>query len=117
MSKVGLSVKVLIFAAYVLAMLVPVLSVGGQQTQAEHARMMAMAGHEMSMADVGGTDTDKAQIRLCRQRCLVAVATLPVTGQATETVEHAAVVVASDIALVSSLAFPPAGHPPKVALI
>ena len=43
MNKSGLFVKVVVFAAYVLAMLVPGLTMVGEQTQVEHAQMMAMA--------------------------------------------------------------------------
>ena len=53
MNKSAPFVKVLVFAAYMLAMLVPGWTMVGEQTQAEHAQMMAMAGHEMTMADMG----------------------------------------------------------------
>ena len=80
MNKLGLFVKVLVFAAYVLAMLVPGLTMVGEQTQVEHARMMAMAGHEMTMADIGSSETDQTML-LCQQHCLVVVATLPAENQ------------------------------------
>ena len=117
MNKLGLSVKVLVFAAYVLTMLVPGLTMVGQQTQTEHAQMMAMAGHEMTMADSGSSETDGAQMLLCRQHCLVTVATLPVPNQTVEIVGHEADLETGNDPLVSSLAFPPPGHPPKVAVI
>lgn len=45
MNKLVLSVKVLVLAAYVLAMLGPGLF-SGEQSQAVHAQMMAMPGHD-----------------------------------------------------------------------
>ena len=116
MNKLGLFVKVLVFAAYVLAMLVPGLTMVGEQTQVEHARMMAMAGHEMTMADMGSSETDQTML-LCQQHCLVVVATLPAENQTIEIAGHPVDVVTGDDPLVSSLAFPPPGHPPKVAVI
>lgn len=46
MNKLVLSVKVLVLAAYVLAMLGPGLFSIGEQSQAVHAQMMAMPGHD-----------------------------------------------------------------------
>lgn len=116
MSKAGLFVKVLVFAAYVLAMLVPGLTMVGERTQVEHAQMMAMAGHEMTMADTGSSETDQTMV-LCQQHCLVVVATLPAADQTIETAGHPIDVVTGDDPLVSSLASPPPGHPPKVVVI
>jgi hypothetical protein len=116
-NSLGLFIKVLVFAAYVLAMLVPGLAMSGQQTQAEHVGMMAMAGHEMDMADKGSSETDKAQMLFCQQHCLVVVATLPAADQTIEIAGHPIDVVTGDDPLVSSLAFPPPGHPPKAVVI
>ena len=116
MKKSGLFVKVLVFAAYVLAMLVPGLTMGGQQTQAEHVQMMAVAGHEMTMADMGSDKSDQTML-LCQQHCLVVVATLPAADQTIEIAGHPIDVVTGDDPLVSSLAFPPPGHPPKAVVI
>lgn len=116
MNKSGLFVKVVVFAAYVLAMLVPGLTMVGEQTQVEHAQMMAMAGHEMTMADMGSSETDQTML-LCQQHCLVVVATLPAADQTFEIAGHPVDVVTGDDPLVSSLAFPPPGHPPKVVVI
>lgn len=116
MKNFGLSVKGLVFAAYVLAMLFPGLPAGGAQTQAAHAQMMALAGHEMTMADMGSSETDPAML-FCKQHCWITVETLPVTEQAIEIAGGAVDVVTRDDPLVSSLAFPPPGHPPKVAVI
>lgn len=95
MNMLGLFVKVLVLAAHVLAMLVPGLTMVGEQTQVVHAQMRAMAGHEVTMADMGSSETDQ---------------TIEMAG-------HPVDVVTGDDPLVSSLAFPPPGHPPKVAVI
>ncbi|MDP1575853.1 MAG: hypothetical protein Q8L76_03690 [Cypionkella sp.] len=116
MNKSRLFVKVLVFAAYVLAMLVPGMTLAGQQTQAEHVQMMAMAGHEMNLADMGSSKTDQTML-MCQQHCLVVVATLPVADQTIEIAGHPIDVVTGDDPLVSSLAFPPPGHPPKAVVI
>ncbi len=116
MNKSRLFVKVLVFAAYVLTMLVPGLAMVGEQTQAEHAQMMAMAGHEMTMADMGSDKSDQTML-LCQQHCLVVVATLPAADQTIEIAGHPIDVVTGDDPLVSSLAFPPPGHPPKAVVI
>ena len=116
MNKSGLFVKVVVFAAYVLAMLVPGLTMVGEQTQVEHAQMMAMAGHEMTMADVGSDKSDQTML-LFQQHCLVVVASLPTADQTIELAGHPVDLVAGDDPLVSSLAFPPPGHPPKAVVI
>ena len=116
MNRSGLFVKVLVFAAYVLAMLLPGLTMVGEQTQVEHAQMMAMTGHEMNLTDMGSPETDQTML-LCQQHCLVVVATLPAAVQTIEIAGHPVAVVTGDDPLVSSLAFPPPGHPPKVAVI
>lgn len=116
MNKSGLFVKVVVFAAYVLTMLVPGLTMVGEQTQVEHAQMMAMAGHEMTMADVGSSETDQTMV-LCQQHCLAVVATLPAADQTIELAGHPIDVVTGDDPLVSSLAFPPPGPPPKAVVI
>lgn len=116
MNKLGLFIKVLVFAAYMLAMLVPGLTIVGKQTQAEHTQMKAMAGHEMTMVDMGSSETDQTML-LCQQHCLVVVPTLPAADQTIEMAGNPVDVVTGDDPLVSSLAFPPPGHPPKVAVI
>lgn len=116
MNKAGLFVKVLVVAAYVLAMLVPGFTMVGEQTPVEHAQMMAMAGHEMNLADTGSSETDQTML-LCQQHCLVVVATLPAADQTIEIAGHPIDVVTGDDPLVSSLAFPPPGHPPKAVVI
>ena len=116
MKKSAPFVKVLVFAAYVLAMLVPGWTMVGVQTQAEHAQMMAMAGQEMTMADMGSDKSDQTML-LCQQHCLVVVATLLAAEQTIEMAGHPIDVETEDDRLVSSLAFPPPGHPPKAAVI
>lgn len=116
MNKSGLFIKVLVFAAYVLATLAPGWTVVGEQTPVEHAQMMATAGHEMKLADTGRSETNQT-MRLCQQLCLVVVATLPTADQTIEIAGHPIDVETGDDPLVSSLAFPPPGHPPKVAVI
>jgi hypothetical protein len=116
MNKSRLFVKVLVFAAYVLTMLVPGLTMVGEQTPVEHAQMMAMADHEVTMADMGRSETDQTML-LCQQHCLVVVASLPTADQTIELAGHPVDLVAGDDPLVSSLAFPPPGHPPKVVVI
>lgn len=116
MNKSRPFVKVLVVAAYVLAMLVPVLPMVGEQTPVEHAQMMAMAGHEMTISDKGTSETDQTML-LCQQHCLVVVATLPAADQTIEIAGHPIDVVTGDDPLVSSLAFPPPEHPPKAVVI
>ncbi|MDZ4392573.1 hypothetical protein [Cypionkella sp.] len=116
MNKSGLFVKVLVFAAYVLAMLVPGFTMVGEQTPVEHAQMMAMAGHEMNLADTVSSETDQTML-LCQQHCLVVVAALPAADQTIEIAGHPIDAVTGDDPLVSSLAFPPPGHPPKAVVI
>ena len=116
MNRSGVFVKALVFAAYLLAILVPVVSMGREQTPVEHARMMAMAGHAMNMADMGISEPDRTML-LCQQDCLVVAAALPTADQTIEIAGHPVAVVTGDDPLVSSLAFPPPGHPPKAAVI
>ena len=78
--------------------------------------MMAMEGHEMTMADTGSSETDQTML-LCQQHCLVVVATLPAADQTIEIAGHPIDVVTGDDPLVSSLSFPPPGHPPKAVVI
>ena len=78
--------------------------------------MMAMAGHEINLADTGISETDQTMV-LCQQHCLFVVATLPAADQTIEIAGHPIDVVTGDDPLVSSLAFPPPGHPPKAVVI
>lgn len=110
--------RVLIFAAYLLAAVLPVLALGeGRgQSQTIHAQMMAMAGHLMPMQTTDGTDSDAHQV-LCQQHCLFATAALPAPNGGTEVVGRAADVELPFDLMFASLAIPPPGHPPKLAVI
>ena len=117
MNAPGILVKIVVFAAFLLAMVVSGFAVAGEQSPAEHAQRMAMAGHEMTMADMGSSVPDKAQMALCKQQCLVAVATLPIEEHAVELTGQRFDGQTGADPLVSSLIFPPPGHPPKFAMI
>lgn len=110
--------RVLILAAYVLAAVLPVLALGeGRgQSQVDHAQMMAMAGHLMPMQTNDGPDNDAQQV-LCQQHCLFAAAALPAPNGGSEVVSRAAAVEAGSDLPFASLAIPPPGHPPKIAVI
>jgi hypothetical protein len=112
------SARVLVLAAYLLAAILPALAANTakQLPEAQHSQMMASAGHTMPMEDAGTNDND-VRMLLCQQHCLLAAATLPAQ---VPTAENS--VVTSDVILiadwlVSSLAIPPPGPPPKVAVI
>ena len=112
------SARVLVVAAYLMAAILPVVvaNAGRPLPDAQHAQMMAAAGHTMPMEDVR-TNDNEARMLLCQQHCLVAVATLPAQVRMTENW-----VVLSDVIpiadwQVASFAKPPPGPPPKVAVI
>jgi hypothetical protein len=70
----------------------------------------------MTMADMGSDKSDQTML-LCQQHCLVVVATLPAADQTIEIAGHPFDIVTGDDPLVSSLAVPPPGHPPKAVVI
>lgn len=108
---------VLILAAYVFAAIIPVLALGErQQAQADHAQMMAMAGHLAHMPATDGPK-DLTQQLICQQHCLFAAATFPAPDRVAETVARSSDVEASVDILAASLAIPPPGPPPKIAVI
>lgn len=110
--------RVLIFAAHLLAAILPVMALGeGRgQPQVDHAQMMAMAGHLMPMQTTDGPDSDAQQV-LCQQHCLFAATALPAPSRGTEVVVRAADLEGGFDLLFASLAIPPPGHPPKIAVI
>ena len=110
--------RVLIFAAYLLAAVLPVLGLGeGRgQSQVDHAQMMATAGHLMPMQTTDGPDNDAQQV-LCQQHCLFAAAALPAPNRGTEAVARVTDVEAGIELLIASLAIPPPARPPKIAVI
>ncbi len=109
---------VLILAAYVLAAILPVLALGEgrQQSQADHAQMMAMAGHLGHMPATDGPN-DLTQQLLCQQHCLFAAASLPVADRAEQMGVRSSDVAVGVGTLAASLAIPPPGPPPKIAVI
>jgi hypothetical protein len=110
--------RVLILAAYVLAAILPVLALGEgrQQSLVDHEQMMAMAGH---LAQMPATDApnDLTQQLLCQQHCLFAAAALPTPNRVAEATPSATNVEVGTDLLAASLAIPPRGRPPKVAVI
>jgi hypothetical protein len=118
MAFTSFRMRILIFAAYLLAAVLPVLALGeGRgQSQVDHAQTMAMAGHLMPMQTTDGPDRDAQQV-LCQQHCLFATAALPAPNGGTEVVVRAADVELRFDLLFASLAIPPPGHPPKIAVI
>ena len=108
---------VLILAAYVFAAIIPVLALGErQQAQADHAQMMAMAGHLAQMPGMGGAD-DVTQQLLCQQHCMFAAAAFPAPDRVPETVARSSDGEVGIVMLPTSLASPPPGRPPKIAVI
>eukprot|EP01036_Dinobryon_divergens_P042480 gene42480-56457_t len=91
MAFTSFRMRILIFAAYLLAAVLPVLALGeGRgQSQVDHAQTMAMAGHLMPMQTTDGPDSDAQQV-LCQQHCLFATAALPEPNGGTEVVVRAA---------------------------
>ncbi len=110
--------RVLILAAYILAVMLPVLTLGEgrQQSQADHAQMMAMAGHPAQMPMTDGPDDLSLQLA-CQQHCLFANAAFPAPHGVAETVVRSTVVKVGNGIHAASLAIPPPGPPPKIALI
>lgn len=111
-------IRFLILAAYILAAILPVLALGEgrEQSLADHAQMMAMAGHLAPMPETEGPN-DLAQLLLCQQHCLAAAAALPAPDRVAETVAvHTNMEVGIDL-LAASLKMPPPGPPPKIAVI
>ncbi len=110
--------RVLILAAYVLAAVLPALALGEgrEQTQVDHAQMMAMVGHLAHTPATVGSDND-AQRLLCQQHCLFAAAALPAPNRGTDVVASGIDVELGIDFLVASLAIPPPGRPPKFAVI
>ena len=108
---------VLILAAYVFAAIIPVLALGErQQAQADHAQMMAMAGHLAHMPATDGPK-DLTQQLICQQHCLFAAATFPAPDRVPETVARSSDGEVGIVMLPTSLAIPPPGPPPKIAVI
>ncbi len=118
MALLTFRMHVLILAAYVLAAILPVLALGDgrQQSQADHAQMMAMAGHLGHMPATDGP-SDLTQQLICQQHCLFAAAAFPSPDRGAETVARSSDVEAGVDILAASLAIPPPGPPPKIAVI
>lgn len=107
----------LILAAYMLAAILPVLAPGErQQAQSDHAQMMAIAGHLAHMPATDGPN-DLTQQLICQQHCLFAAAAFPAPDREAETVARFSDVEAGVDILAASLAIPPPGPPPKIAVI
>lgn len=109
---------VLVLAAYLLAAILPVfaLSAGLAQSDAQHAQMMAMAGHTVPMESAGQGD-EAAEMLLCQQHCMLITAALPTPVPAQTNVFRISDIVVDLEWLAPSLAVPPPGPPPKVAVI
>lgn len=109
---------VLILAAYILAAILPVLAMGDgrQQSQADHAQMMAMAGHPANMPATDSPD-DRTEQMICQQHCLFAAAAFPAPDRGAETLVRSSDVKVGIDMLAASLAIPPPGPPPKIAVI
>ncbi|WP_140418215.1 hypothetical protein [Haematobacter massiliensis] len=110
--------RVLIPAAYLVAAILPVVALGEgrQQFQDDHAQMMAMAGHLAQMPGMGGAD-DVTQQLLCQQHCMFAAAAFPAPDRVPETVARSSDGEVGIVMLPTSLAIPPPGRPPKIAVI
>lgn len=110
--------RVLILAAYMLAAILPVLALGEgrQQSLVDHEQMMAMAGHLAQMPKTDGP-SDLTQQLLCQQHCLFAAVALPMPDRVAEATASASIVLVGTDLLAASLAIPPRGRPPKIAVI
>ncbi len=108
--------RVVVLAACILAAILPalVLAEGRQQTAADHARMMAMAGH---LAHMAGTDgpSPAGQMLLCQQVCLFPLAALPAGDGGALTLALAFDASPGAELPAASLAIPPPGPPPRSA--
>lgn len=118
MSVLTFRMRFLIFAAYLFAAVLPVLASGEvrQQSQVDHAQMMAMAGHVARMPATDGQN-DLPQLLLCQQHCLFAAAALPPPNRGAETIARATGVGVRIDLRPASLVTPPPGPPPKAAVI
>lgn len=118
MAVLTFRMPVLILAAYMLAVILPVLAAGDgrPQSQADHAQMMAMAGHPAQMPMADGPDDMSLQLA-CQQHCLFAAAAFPAPHRVAETVARSTVVKVGNDMHAASLAIPPPGPPPKFAVI
>lgn len=112
------SARVLVLAAYLLAAILPVSAAnsGLPQTVAQHAQMMAMAGHAMQM-DSAKPGSKDPRLLLCQQHCLLATATLPGLVRAAENSFVTSEVVLAADWLEATLATPPPAPPPRAAVI
>lgn len=118
MTRSSFPVRGLILAAYLLAVILPMLAFadGRQQSQADHEQKMAMAGHVAHMSS-GGSPVDDAQRLLCQQHCLFAAAALPAPSPGVVAIARSVEIGLNSDLLAASLALPPPGPPPKRTLI
>lgn len=118
MTVLTFRMRFLILLAYLFAAVWPVLASGEgrQQSEADHQQMMAMAGHLDHMPATDGQN-DLPQLLLCQQHCLFAPAALPTPNRGAETIARATDVEVRFDLRQASLAIPPPGPPPKVAVI
>lgn len=112
-----LTARVLVFAAFLMAAILPMLAtnLGLTLSGGQHAQLMASGGHTMPME--AAEPSDDAQMLLCQQHCLLAAATLPAQVPVVTTGDGTSDLVLTAERLVSSLSTPPPGPPPKVAVI
>lgn len=110
--------RTVVLAASLLAVTLPVLApmAAPQPSQADHAQMMAAAGHVAAMAQMDGPG-DMMQQGLCQQHCRVAVATLPAGVHTLEHPVRVGIVAADDDVTAVSHSIAPRGRPPKAALV
>lgn len=112
-----LSARAFVLAVYLLAAILPVLATswGLPQSSAQHAQMMASAGHMMPMeTEEQGNDS---RMLLCQQHCLLAAATLPAQVPVVTNGFGTSDLAPTADLLVISLSRPPPGPPPKAAVI
>ncbi|OZA00583.1 MAG: hypothetical protein B7Y02_18380 [Rhodobacterales bacterium 17-64-5] len=118
MFRSSFPVRALILAAYVLAVILPLLAFAGdrQQSQGDHEQMMAMAGHVGQMTSAG-SPVDDAPRLLCEQHCLFSAAPLSSLHAGVVAIVRPVVINLNDDPSAASLSLPPPGPPPKRALI
>jgi len=119
MRRLASIVRSIVLAVFTVGTVLPAISAVPwmQQSETNHAQMMAMAGHVATMPQMGDDSGDAAQMMLCKQHCLAGSAILPDNARA------AAISAVPERrrhpggALATSRSTRPPGPPPKVLTV
>ena len=109
-------IRIVIMTAFVVGAFGPAIY-RAQQPDMEHARMMSLAGHATSMADMAGNLPSTPQIMLCKQHCMVASAVLPIEMRPTPINVTFASLPRPGGTFAPSRVIPPPGRPPKMLTV